>query len=189
MTDKRILKTKKCLKESLMNLVRQKPFEKITVKEICENANTGRVTFYTYYKDKYDLLSDCFRDIHNETLQLYHKKQVENNPDEDLVLCFQNLLNASLEVVNYREPTRILVRNREILSMYYDHVVKNLEEIESSIGDKYRPSYTKSRLNAFLAMGFWGFIHADPDGNLKDAQEEAQKLVRDLCESHLFEKI
>ena len=36
--DRRILKTKKCLKDALHTLLAQKPLEKITVTEICDAA-------------------------------------------------------------------------------------------------------------------------------------------------------
>lgn len=44
--DKRILKTRQCLRDALLDLMKTKPYKKITVREICEKSNTGRVTFY-----------------------------------------------------------------------------------------------------------------------------------------------
>ena len=46
--DKRIEKTKHMIKTTMLELMKKKPFNKITVKEICENAYTSRITFYTY---------------------------------------------------------------------------------------------------------------------------------------------
>ena len=50
--DKRILKTKKNLKNTLLELLNEKAFEQITVKEICERSATSRITFYTHFADK-----------------------------------------------------------------------------------------------------------------------------------------
>ena len=47
--DKRILKTKRNLKQTLLSMMDEKPFEKIGVTELCNRAETSRITFYTYY--------------------------------------------------------------------------------------------------------------------------------------------
>lgn len=45
---------------TLMELLETKPFEKITVNEICEACNYPRATFYNYFDDSYDLLNYCW---------------------------------------------------------------------------------------------------------------------------------
>jgi AcrR family transcriptional regulator len=44
------------LQDSLIELMEKKPITKITIKELCENADVNRTTFYAYYSDQYDLL-------------------------------------------------------------------------------------------------------------------------------------
>lgn len=46
---------KELLGESLEELLKSKPFDKITVNEIAENCGVGRRTFYNIFIDKYDL--------------------------------------------------------------------------------------------------------------------------------------
>lgn len=38
------------------SLIAKNPFEKITVKQICDESYVPRATFYNYFEDKYDLL-------------------------------------------------------------------------------------------------------------------------------------
>ena len=49
--------TKNNIKEAFWSLYRQKPIEKITVKEITSLAGYNRGTFYLYYRDTYDILT------------------------------------------------------------------------------------------------------------------------------------
>lgn len=56
--------TKMVLQNSLFELMEKKPITKITIKELCENADINRTTFYAHYTDQYDLLTK----IENETL-------------------------------------------------------------------------------------------------------------------------
>lgn len=53
--DRRAAYSKKMIRESLYELMKTKPLNKITVKEICETADVNRSTFYAYYMDIYDL--------------------------------------------------------------------------------------------------------------------------------------
>lgn len=55
-TDARILHTRHALRTALLELLRDKPVDDITVKEVCEKASVSRATFYKHYKDCYDLL-------------------------------------------------------------------------------------------------------------------------------------
>ena len=45
--------TQMILKQSFLKLLKEKPVNKITVKELCELSQINRATFYTHY-------SDCF---------------------------------------------------------------------------------------------------------------------------------
>lgn len=64
--DRRILKTRGVIKKSLTSLMKEKPFDKITIKDITDKANINRATFYLHYMDKYDLLEQSQNDILNE---------------------------------------------------------------------------------------------------------------------------
>lgn len=65
-TDRRVKYTKMVLKQSLLNLMRNQPIEKITVKDICEKADINRGTFYAHYKDPYDLLAQIENELFDE---------------------------------------------------------------------------------------------------------------------------
>ena len=56
--------TQTALKDSLIDLLKKKPISQITIKELCENADINRTTFYAHYADQYQLL----KSIEDETL-------------------------------------------------------------------------------------------------------------------------
>jgi len=66
--DLRVRRTHKLLWEALMAELSQRPFEEITVREICERAMVHRSTFYTHYEDKYALLEKGMRQMYDELL-------------------------------------------------------------------------------------------------------------------------
>ena len=53
--DHRIRVTKMLIRRALTDLLRQKPIQSISIKELCETAGINRGTFYAHYTDIYDL--------------------------------------------------------------------------------------------------------------------------------------
>lgn len=53
--DRRTAYTKMAIKESLYKLLEKKHLPQITVKELCQEADINRATFYRNYQDIYDL--------------------------------------------------------------------------------------------------------------------------------------
>ena len=73
-TDLRVIKTKKCLYNALLILMKDNTFENIKVSDICDKALVNRSTFYSHFDDKYDLLYDFITDLKNELAN-----ELENN--------------------------------------------------------------------------------------------------------------
>ena len=61
--DRRTIYTRNIIKESLLKLAKKKPFEKITVTEVCKLCEINRGTFYIHYCDLYDVLNDLFDEM------------------------------------------------------------------------------------------------------------------------------
>jgi AcrR family transcriptional regulator len=59
-TDRRVLRTRDRLGDALLEIMREKAFDTITVQHVLDRAGVSRSTFYTHYGDKNDLfLSDA----------------------------------------------------------------------------------------------------------------------------------
>jgi len=65
-TDRRVLKTQQAIKKALLDLMREKNFDNITIQDISGRANVNRSTVYLYYLDKYDLLDKMIEEHINE---------------------------------------------------------------------------------------------------------------------------
>ena len=59
-----VKKTKKAFENALTELSKEYPFNKITVKLLCEKAELSRNAFYFHYKDINDLIEDRKRKNH-----------------------------------------------------------------------------------------------------------------------------
>ena len=55
--DHRVRVTKMLIRRAFTDLLKQKPLQSITIKELCAAAGINRGTFYAHYTDIYDLLA------------------------------------------------------------------------------------------------------------------------------------
>lgn len=69
-------RTVRDFQNALESLLRTKPFEKITVDQICAEALLHRSSFYRYFHDKYDLLEQL---INNRLNQLIDEAKSEDD--------------------------------------------------------------------------------------------------------------
>jgi AcrR family transcriptional regulator len=77
--DRRVRRTRDLLRRSLIALILEKGYERITVQDILDHADIGRSTFYTHYQGKDDLLLSGFDELRYEFLDA-----VARNPDDVL---------------------------------------------------------------------------------------------------------
>jgi len=92
---KKSAKTKKSIENTLVKLMSEKDFDKINVKDLTDELDINRGTFYLHYKDKYDLLQqkeDEFIEesnkILNNVLKKLHKDFILPSDKEILLQVF-----------------------------------------------------------------------------------------------------
>lgn len=100
-TDLRVRRTRKLLWEALLSLLESRPFESLSVQEICDKAMVHRTTFYKHFEDKYHLLSygleetkGFFKDKTHEERILHPMQMIEALGH---LRHFQKLMNAEQE--------------------------------------------------------------------------------------------
>jgi AcrR family transcriptional regulator len=160
--DKRVLKTKKALHNAMCDLLAKKPFSKITVTDICNLANTGRVTFYIYYDNKYDLLEDCLNEIYDDAIQQFTELQKANS-DHDFYTSISNML----DVVYYVLDSNLFFTSHNesstfFMTLYYRFVMKILDVFNAeahSYGYTINKRYDQKQLNSFLTFGVIGYVN------------------------------
>lgn len=64
--DHRTRVTRMLIRSAFTDLLRQKPIQNITIKELCERAGINRGTFYSHYTDIYDLRSSIESEMTRE---------------------------------------------------------------------------------------------------------------------------
>ncbi|MDR2629980.1 MAG: TetR/AcrR family transcriptional regulator [Spirochaetaceae bacterium] len=102
--NRKIRYTKMVLRDSLINLIKEKSILRITIKDICDIADISRSTFYAHYKDQYDLL----RQIQEETIANLESLFAKYNSKENK----KNITRMTEEVLRYiadNESIQVLI--------------------------------------------------------------------------------
>lgn len=84
-TDRRIIKTKKAIRNAFAELLSEKDISEITIKNIADAADINRKTFYSYYAGVYEVIDEIENEIisaFNEALRDVDFKRDLNNPYE-----------------------------------------------------------------------------------------------------------
>ncbi len=96
--DLRVKLTHKMIIDAFIQLRKEKPLRKITVRELCDRAGVGRGTFYAHFMDVYDL-----------------NEQLEN----DFLASFAEATRAAFEKTDALHSTREICRT--VFRLLEDH--------------------------------------------------------------------
>lgn len=163
--------TKRILAVSLKELMKNKPLEKISIRELTENANVNRQTFYYHFEDIYDLLKWTFQqetiqflDVHEDALvwkegllQLF--KYLEAN--KEFCLCaLQSLGRGHLKRFFYSD-----------ISSIFGRVIKACGE-RLNATEEYM-----SFLTHFYTISLAGLVESWLNGEMDQSPEEIIEMI------------
>ena len=102
--DNRVRYTKKVLQQALLNILQRKHIDKVTIKELCEEAKVNRGTFYLHYSTPNDLLMEIEQQFIQENMARF-TPYMENVGDTS------HMTSLFVGILNNRELCRIIMGN------------------------------------------------------------------------------
>lgn len=79
--DRRVQRTRELLQKTLIELIKERGYEAITIKEIVDRANIGRTAFYLHYANKDELFMSC----HEAIIRQFHSGPLYPLTQEELL--------------------------------------------------------------------------------------------------------
>lgn len=148
------LTTKKAIAYTFKDLLKEKPFNKITVNDIANKCDINRQTFYYHFQDIKDLVEwICIDEVDN----ILKKKDECENWEDKFLLIFKIMEEEKIFVKNiYHSVSAEVLRNnlyRLVYPIIYSEIVekskgKNLREEEKKfITDFYKYAFVSIVLN------------------------------------------
>lgn len=74
---RRVKMTKMLLKESLIELMKEKSIHSISIKDVCDGADINRSTFYRHYNTQYELYDDIVQDLVADISEIFEQVKCE----------------------------------------------------------------------------------------------------------------
>ena len=98
--NQRIMITRRLLKENLIELLKEKSIDKISVTELCQRAEINRSTFYAHYSAPKDALLEIKRDFAAQIAESLRSLDKNAAPKDKLLrICELIAANAELEKI------------------------------------------------------------------------------------------
>lgn len=179
--DRRIRKTRNILKSSLAELMKEKDFKDITVKDIAERADINRGTFYLHYKDTYDLLEKV-----EDEIILEFQAMIDMYKPKTTITTLLPILEPIVDYIIKNETICFSLfenqSNNNFLYKFRKLISKNGAEF---IPEKF-PNYNKDIYDyyiTFISFGIWGQIRHWSETNFKLPKKDLVAMVDKIITS------
>ena len=160
--------TRMVLKQSLLTLLKEKPINKISVKEVCELAQLNRATFYAHYSDCFALLES----IENELIRVFEQSLHYVNSFDVTAL-----IEAIYDMVDQNQAAcRVLIFGN-VSSTVLQRMIALAKENSISYWQKELPKAGKTELEMMYTHLSNGLMHVVVEGYDKYSKEEMIHFV------------
>ncbi len=83
--DRRVIRTRKIMKDSLISLLQEKDMALITITDIVDRSDVNRSTFYTHFQDKEEFINHLIEELIQGLIDTFQNTLITNtNPDSQL---------------------------------------------------------------------------------------------------------
>ena len=166
--DLRVKKTREAIESSFLEMMKEKPLEKITVTALAKRARINKGTFYLHYQDIYDLHNKLLNQFFDEVMESvdYFSMFIEN--PEEFLLRFQETIR------DYFDTFRLLLqKNSEVI--YQQQLVEKMREKICQICSMEESTENNIKLDAVLNL----LLYLLPKYIL-DYPDISQKMIVDI---------
>lgn len=154
--DRRSLRTRYLVHSALMDLLLEKRYESITVRDILDRADIGSSTFYAHYFDKDDVHADLIAQIFERILASLSSKTSEQGIIPSLAL-FQHIYEHAPHAA-----FQALLRGHaeeKVWEMLQTTLCKTIEQrLASAYAEKHPPSIPLTVVAQYLSGAFLNLL-------------------------------
>ena len=159
--DARVRRTRQRLGDALVELIRRKVFDEITVKEVVSLANVSRSTFYTHYRDKNDLFLSDVDDFFEGMATMLSRREDSSERVAPVRELFAH-------VADWRRFCVALVSSgkvHDVMELGQGHLALGIEQRLSAlprargVSAKRRPLVANALAGALLSLLWWWTTH------------------------------
>lgn len=174
-TDARVRYTKKIIRETFLDILKEKPVSKITVKEICDKAEINRGTFYKHYRDCYDLMEKIEEDALRQFVE-----NIETTDIHTLLLSILEAVQSHAQLIRTMSDT---AGSQGFIRRLKEYCFHHMDEWLEYSSDGSLSETARIAGSVFLAGGCSGVIEYWLLSGMNTPPEEIASLIDTLSKS------
>jgi AcrR family transcriptional regulator len=175
--DRRSARTQRSLSEALVELIKEKRFDDITVQNVIDRADVGRSTFYSHFRDKEDLFQKDWERFLDGFAQHIDWEKAGRGPFVPVVYLFNHLQE-------YQHFYQSLVRSRKTDAVFKSGISHLSQEIETALTARLRnkpaPSIPVPILANYLASELFALLSWWLDHKMPHSPERMDEIFHEL---------
>lgn len=167
--DRRITMTRKMLKEALIELLKEKDIYHVSVRELCDKADVNRTTFYKYYGNQFDLLTDMEKDMLD-----YLSQTIKSNTEEP-----EKIVSSACSYLEKNIEFSRLIFNNNVDPDFASKLFA-MESLKKQTLQKFYDSKNETELEyiyQFLTCGIFSLIHLWLNKEVRESPEAFARMV------------
>jgi len=176
--DLRIRYTRMILRNSLIELMKDRPVSKIGIKEICALAGVSRSTFYTHYENVHNLLEQIEEEtfVYFEGVVTQHAFLIKSS-NKEKTLMFQKILQYITD--NSSSIQVLLSENGDInfQEKFFQKFITHAQNILRSNSDNPSLGHIYEGYSVFIVRGAIGLVQYWLKNNMHIPVSEMAKML------------
>jgi AcrR family transcriptional regulator len=172
--------TRAAIRDSLIELMKQRPITDIAIKEICALADVSRPTFYAHYRDKYDLLQS----IEDETSAYFENIIFANGAKKlskrEIVLKFKEVFQY---IDNNSNSVQVLLSENGDIGFQrkiFRQFIARFQNIMTRYSEKKLDEKKNEYYAVFIVHGIISMVHHWLKSGMDIPKDELPKMIVDL---------
>lgn len=184
-TNKTALASQDQIASTLLALMKEKPYDEISVSELCRCAGISRQTFYSLYQSKENVVIRILQNYYCY-MPAEHLPENEHDPgDQSLNSCRMEVFcrDYCRYLTDHADFIHLLVENN-ITHLLYDSIYESMHECGCLLGKL--EAEQRSYSAGFIASGFVGIAKVYVERNCEDGADELADTLISLFSGSLL---
>lgn len=175
--DRRSSRTRRSLRDALIELILEKRYDSITVQNVIDRADVGRSTFYAHYRDKEDLFLSDWEDM----LDAFARRIEWHNARAGGIVPIAGLFG---HVQEFHRFYMALARSRKTDLLFktgHDYLKQSIDNsLAQFLADRPQPSVPKPVLSNYLASEILALLRWWLDNSMPYPPERMDEIFHNL---------
>jgi len=183
--DRRVQRTKRSIRNAFLKLLAEKDLEKISVKEIADNADVDRKTVYNYYTGVYDILDDLENELAEDFEKAIDNFDFTSRHVEDIFVELTRLLKKNLEIY---ELLMKIDSNSRLVSKFVVYLKNKIGHVIGRVNDysAQKIEVAAEYVTAGMYMAYRHWFNSDRKQSLEEFTLDVSRLIMGGLPGYFF---